>query len=57
MTRFTYETKKPCATCKREVDAVRVSDLPGLRISRHLAVRGGLCPESLIAVPSSQAAE
>lgn len=48
-TRYTYETKRDCKKCKRNLDAVRVVGEPGLFVSRHLA-RGqnGFCDGSLV---------
>lgn len=52
MKKFTYETRRACGDCKREVDAVRVVGEPGqLLVSRHLATIG-FCGGSLVDVPA-----
>ena len=46
--RFSYETHRPCPTCKRDVDAVRSPMAPGLQYSRHFGRDAkGFCAGSL----------
>jgi hypothetical protein len=49
--KFGFETKRPCASCSRDVDAIRIPGELDLRIARHLGAAGGFCGGSLAVVP------
>lgn len=58
MPKYTCVTKRPCLACRRpDVDAVRISGEPGLKLSRHFPPGTfKFCGNSLItvnAMPSS----
>lgn len=55
MKKFTFETRRPCSRCKRDVDAVRHPEMVGLRISRHFTRADGFCTGSMLEVPTTEA--